>query len=55
MDVQGISLSITFSLHCGRAGCTFFVNAGLLDRLASNQSGTGMNKNIDAGTSQVLG
>jgi hypothetical protein len=37
----------------GRAGCIPFLNAGMSDCPASNQSGTGMNRNADAETSLV--
>jgi hypothetical protein len=36
-------------------GVYFFINAGMPDCPASNQSGTGMNKNADARTSPVTG
>jgi hypothetical protein len=38
MDVQGVTL---------------FLNAGMSDCPAITQSGTGMNKNVDAGTSPI--
>ncbi len=47
-----VSPSTTFILQCGRAGCTF-INSGMSDCPASNQSGKGMNKNADARTSPV--
>ncbi len=45
MDVQG--LCIPFHL------CKVVLIAGMVDSSASAQSGTGINKNADAGTSQV--
>jgi hypothetical protein len=63
MDVQGVSLSTASSMDAGcipfylqqykRAGCTPFLNAGMSDCPATNQYGTGMNRNADAKTSLV--
>jgi hypothetical protein len=59
MDVQGVSLSTTCSLDMQCVGIHFtttnnsFLNAGMSDCPASSQSGTGMNKNSDAGTSLI--
>ncbi len=50
-----ITFSTSFSLQYGRAGCTFFINAGMSECPTSSQSGVGMNKNADAGTSPVPG
>ncbi len=57
MDVQGVSLSTTCNLDVHWASLspppTAFLNAVMSDCPASSQSGTGMNKNSDAGTSPV--
>jgi hypothetical protein len=51
MDVQGTHFhhEQCYVTHFTRVEC--FLNAGML---ASGQTGTGMNKNADAGTSPVL-
>jgi hypothetical protein len=45
VDVQGLCIPIHL--------CKVVLIAGMLDSSASAQSGTGINKNADAGTSQV--
>jgi len=60
MDVQGVSLSTTFSLdvHWVSLGIlsslptTAFLNAGMSDCVSSSQSGNGMNINSAEGTMQ---
>jgi hypothetical protein len=58
MNVQGVSQSIACSVDLQGLRILFhlvkcFLNAGMPVCPASGQSGTGMNKNADAGTSPV--
>ena len=57
---ESISTASCMDVQCRRAGCMYpfylsklFLNAEMPDCPASRQSGTGMNKNADVGTSQI--
>jgi hypothetical protein len=51
MDLQGVFLYSASSMDVQVV--PLFLNAGMSDCPASSQSGTGMNRNADAGTSPV--